>query len=34
MKRTKEAYFRDHLPPNEMQGCSGVKELEGEDLGK
>ncbi|EGR33778.1 hypothetical protein IMG5_038240 [Ichthyophthirius multifiliis] len=32
MKRTKEAYFRDHLQPQQMQGCSGVKELEGEDL--
>ena len=34
MKRTKEAYFREHPYSQETEGCSGVKELEGEDLCK
>ncbi len=34
MKRTKESYFRSHLSPNNMNGFSGLKELEGEDLSK
>jgi hypothetical protein len=34
MKRTKEAYFRPHHEPEQNEGCSGLKEFEGEDLGK
>eukprot|EP00825_Cyclidium_porcatum_P035216 TRINITY_DN3694_c0_g1_i1.p1 TRINITY_DN3694_c0_g1~~TRINITY_DN3694_c0_g1_i1.p1 ORF type:complete len:146 (-),score=40.23 TRINITY_DN3694_c0_g1_i1:238-675(-) len=32
MKRTKEAYYRQHPEWKLMEGCSGIKELEGEDL--
>lgn len=32
MKRTKEAYFRQHPDWQITEGCSGIKELEGEDL--
>jgi len=33
MKRVKESFFREHPLWNNTEGCSGVKELEGEDLG-
>lgn len=34
MKRTKETYFREHPHPSEREGMSGLKEFDGEDLGK
>jgi hypothetical protein len=34
MKRTKEAYFRPHPDAPQTEGCSGLKEFEGEDLCK
>ena len=33
MKRTKEGYFREHPEWEKVEGISGVKELDGEDLG-
>ena len=34
MKRTKEAYFRYHPDPSQREGLSGLKDFDGEDLGK
>ena len=34
MKKTKETYFRPFPDWNKTEGCSGLKEFEGEDLGK
>jgi len=33
MKRIKESYFRQHPDWDKTEGCSGLKEFEGEDLG-
>nr|8G2Z_0X Chain 0X, RIB43A protein [Tetrahymena thermophila CU428]8G2Z_1X Chain 1X, RIB43A protein [Tetrahymena thermophila CU428]8G2Z_2X Chain 2X, RIB43A protein [Tetrahymena thermophila CU428]8G2Z_3X Chain 3X, RIB43A protein [Tetrahymena thermophila CU428]8G2Z_4X Chain 4X, RIB43A protein [Tetrahymena thermophila CU428] len=32
MKRVKESYFREHSDWSDINGCSGAKEFEGEDL--
>jgi hypothetical protein len=32
MKRTKEGFHRDHPEWYQTEGCSGLKEFEGEDL--